>query len=155
MIKILDFLSQKAIIPTLEATTKEDAIREMVDKLVNTGEINDADKVINVLLEREKLGSTGIGEGVAIPHGKSDAVENVVALFARSEKGVAFDALDGEPVYLLFLLIAPTTQEAISSHLKVLARVSRLLKDVYFRKALRNAETTEEIVRIIETEELK
>jgi len=155
MIKILDFLSKDAIIPKLVATEKEAAIKEMVDKLVAVGEIDNADKVIDVLLEREKLGSTGIGEGVAIPHGKSDSVGRVVASFARSESGVKFDALDGEPVYLLFLLIAPTTQQAISSHLKVLARISRLLKDVYFRKALRNAETVDEIVRIIETEELK
>ncbi len=155
MVKILDFLSPKAIIPSLVATEKNAAIREMVDKLVANGEITDAEKVIDVLQEREKLGSTGIGEGVAIPHGKSDVVERVVALFARSEQGVSFDALDGEPVHLLFLLVAPTTQEAISTHLKVLARISRFLKDVYFRKALRNAETADEIMRIIETEELK
>ncbi len=155
MVKILDFLSKDAIIPKLEATTKEAAIKEMVNKLVAVGEINDADQVIDVLLEREKLGSTGIGEGVAIPHGKSESVKRVVAAFARSEDGVSFDALDGEPVYLLFLLIAPTDQQAISDHLKVLARISRLLKDVYFRKALRNAETVDEVIRIIETEELK
>ena len=102
-------------------------------------------------MEREKLGSTGIGQGVAIPHGKSDSVESLVAALGVSKRGVDFESLDGEPVNLIFLLVAPP--DSAGQHLKALARISRLLKDKFFRQALREAKSLEEIQRIIKEED--
>ena len=153
--KIMDFLSKKAILTDIKSTKKEDVMRELVDALIVAGEIEKRyrNKLIDALMLRESLGSTAIGQGVAIPHAKSDCVDNLVAAFGISKKGVDFDSLDGEPAYLFFLLIAP--QDSAGPHLKALARISRLFKDKYFRDNLRNCVDDKAIVKVISQEDEK
>ena len=150
-IKILDFLSRTAIVPELKAATKKAAIEELVGLLVKENKVQDADSAVQILMEREKIGSTGIGQGIAIPHAKSEQAKGVAAAFGLSKKGIAFDALDGDPVYIIFLLIAPPDSAAM--HLQALARISRMLKDKFFRQSLREAKSTEEILRLIREED--
>lgn len=150
---IMDFLNKKAITTNLKSTDKEGAIRELVDLLAKADEIKNKEELIRSLLTRESLGSTGIGQGIGIPHAKSQNVKNLVAAFGLSQKGVSFDSLDGEPVYIFFLLIAP--EESAGPHLKALARISRMLKDRYFRELLKKAKDEKEILRIIQEEDAK
>jgi PTS system nitrogen regulatory IIA component len=153
IMKILDFLSKKAIITDLKSSKKEDVLRELVDAMVVAGEIEKRhrNKLIEALLAREALGSTAIGQGVGIPHAKSDCVKKLVAAFGLSRKGVNFDSLDGEPVYIFFLLLAPA--DSAGPHLKALARVSRLLKDKYFRDSLRQCQDDKSVIKIITQED--
>ena len=153
--QIMDFLSKKAIIIDIKSTKKEDVIKELVDVLVNAGEVEKRhrNRLIDALMTRESLGSTAIGQGIAIPHAKSDSVEKLVAAFGLSKKGMDFDSLDGEPVYIFFLLLAP--QDSAGPHLKALARISRLLKDKYFRDSLRVCEDSKSIIKIITQEDEK
>jgi len=149
--QILDFLSVDSIKLSMESKNKKDAIKELVDVLVKSGKVKDKKKMIQTLMEREELGSTGIGQGIAIPHGKSDTVSDLAAAFGISTDGVSFDSLDGEPVNIFFLLVAP--EGAAGAHLKALARISSLLKDKYFRKSLLSAQSPEEVIKIIQEEE--
>lgn len=153
--QIMDFLSKKAIITDIKSTKKVDVIRELVDALINSGDIEKKcrNKLIDALMNRESLGSTAIGQGIAIPHAKSDCVEKLVAAFGLSKKGVDFDSLDGELAYIFFLLIAP--QDSAGPHLKALARISRLLKDKYFRDTLRACEDEKSLLKIISEEDEK
>lgn len=153
--KIMDFLSKQAILADLKSSKKEDVIKEMVDALIAGGEIDKAarTKVIDALMERESLGSTAIGQGIAIPHAKTDSVSRLVGAFALSRKGVDFDSLDGEPVYIFFMLLA--AQDSAGPHLKALARISRLFKDKYFRDNLRNCVDDKAIIRVIGQEDDK
>jgi PTS system nitrogen regulatory IIA component len=151
--KIMDFLNKKAIIVNLKAGDKEGVIRELVDYLVKAGAIKNKEEIVKTLLARETLGSTGIGQGIGIPHGKSSSVKELVAAFGISQRGVNFDSLDGEPVYIFFLLIAP--EESAGPHLKALARISRMLKDRYFRERLRKAADEKEVISIIQEEDSK
>ena len=113
--------------------------------------ISDRDKVLGAVLEREKIMSTGIGDGIAIPHGKSEAVIKLAAALGTQRRGVDFEALDGEPAYVFFLLVSPANVSG--PHIKALARISRLLKNDDFKKRLVDATSTEEIVSVIESEE--
>jgi fructose-specific phosphotransferase system IIA component len=153
--QIMDFLSKKAIVTDIKSTKKEDVIKELVDALIEAGDIEkrSGNKLIDSLMSREALGSTAIGQGIAIPHAKSDCVEKLVAAFGLSNKGVDFDSLDGEPAYIFFLLVAP--QDSAGPHLKALARISRLLKDKYFRDTLRTCEDDKAIIKIITQEDEK
>ncbi len=153
--QIMDFLSKKAIVTDIKSTKKEDVIKELVDALIEAGDVEKRarNKLIESLMSREALGSTAIGQGIAIPHAKSDSVGKLVAAFGLSTKGVDFDSLDGEPAYIFFLLVAP--QDSAGPHLKALARISRLLKDKYFRDTLRTCEDEKAIVRIITQEDEK
>jgi fructose-specific phosphotransferase system IIA component len=153
--KIMDFLSKDAIIPEIKSTKKEDVIKELVDALINAGTIDkpDCPKLLEALMARESLGSTAIGQGIAIPHAKSECVDKLVAAFGLSKKGVDFDSLDGESAYIFFLLVAP--QDSAGPHLKALARISRLLKDKYFRDSLRNCQDRDSIIAIIAQEDEK
>ena len=153
--KITDFLRDKAISVDLQAKDKEGVIRELVQLLVRAGEIKpvDEEKIVPVLLAREALGSTGIGQGVGIPHGKSNVVRQLVGAFGISRRGVNFDSLDGEAAQIFFLLLAP--EDSAGPHLKALARISRLLKDRYFRDSLREAKEDKQVVRIIQQEDQK
>jgi len=139
--RIIDFLSEQCINIDLKGRNKREILEELVDLLVKAGEIEDKEEMVKVLLEREKLGSTGIGEGVGIPHGKTKTVKKLVAAFGRSEKGIDFDSLDEEPTYLFFLMVAP--QDSAGPHLKALARISRLLKEKDFREELMGAQNPE------------
>jgi len=153
--KIIDFLSKKAISTDIKSVKKEEVIKELVDALVTAGDIEKRcrNKLIEALMTRESLGSTAIGQGIAIPHAKSDCVDNLIAAFGLSKKGVDFDSLDGEPAYIFFLLVAP--QDSAGPHLKALARISRLLKDKYFRDSLRACTDDKSIVKIIAGEDEK
>jgi PTS system nitrogen regulatory IIA component len=132
--RIEDVLKESCIIAELKGRDKRSVIYELARVLKDAGLIEEIDKVAEVLLERERLGSTGIGDGVAIPHGKMKGLKTILCAFGRSKEGVEFDAVDGKPVHLFFLLIAP--EDAASLHLKMLSRVSRLFRDPSFRKRL-------------------
>jgi nitrogen PTS system EIIA component len=149
--KVLDYLDVDVIHLDVKNNVKSDVIQELCDMLVEKQKITEAGPIVAALLEREKLGSTGIGQGVAIPHGKSNAVSDVVAALGISKKGVSFESLDGEPVYIIFVLISPP--EHAATHLKILARISRLLKDKFFRQSIREAKTVEEVKKIIQEED--
>lgn len=153
--KISDFLNQKAVAADLVAKDKESVIKELIELLIKAGSVQakDKDKLVKILINREQLGSTGIGQGVGIPHGKSDCVKELVAAFGLSQNGVNFDALDEEKVYIFFLLLAP--EDSAGPHLKALARISRLLKDKYFRDTLRAAKDEKTILKIINQEDQK
>ena len=151
--KIMEFLNKKALTVSLKATDKDDVIRELVDLLAKAEDIRNREDLVKGLLARESLGSTGIGQGIGIPHAKSQNVKNLTAAFGLSQKGVNFDSLDGEPVFIFFLLLAP--EESAGPHLKALARISRMLKDKYFRELLRKAKDEKEALRIIQEEDAK
>ncbi len=148
---ISDFFSPELIIPRLKATDKESVIREMVGVLNAAGQVKDVERTVEVLLDREKLGSTGIGQNIAVPHAKSEEVKKLVLGAGLSERGVDFEALNGDPVNIFFLVLAPVDSTGL--HLKVLARIARLLKDKMFRNALRNCKTAEEIYQTIKEED--
>ena len=151
---IMEFLDERAVTVDVKAQQhKEDVIRELVGLLAKAGSIKERDvaKLVQILMKRESLGSTGIGQGVAIPHGKADCVDRLVAAFGVSRGGVSFDALDGEPVTLFFLLVAP--EDSAGPHLKALARISRLLKDKHFRDSLHAAKDEKTLVKIIRDED--
>jgi len=151
----MDFLNPKAISADLQATDKKGVIKELLDLLIKAGDIDskDRDTILDVIMEREALGSTGIGLGIGIPHGKSDRVKNLIASFGISVKGVDFDSLDGEPSHIFFLLLAP--QDTAGPHLKALARISRLLKEKYIRDALRKSADPKDVLKIIKEEDSK
>jgi PTS system nitrogen regulatory IIA component len=151
--KIMEFLNKKAVTASMKASDKEEAIRELVDLLAKADEIKNKEELVKALLTRESLGSTGIGQGIGIPHAKSQNVKNLVAAFGLSQKGVNFDSLDGEPVHIFFLLIAP--EESAGPHLKALARISRMLKDKFFREMLKKAKDEKEILHTIQEEDSK
>ena len=153
--KIMDFLNPNALSSDLKAGDKKEVIKELVGLLINSGEIKqkDAEKVIKVLLEREALGSTGIGQGIGIPHGKFAGTKRLVGAFGLSRQGIDFESLDGEPVYIFFLLVAP--EDSAGPHLKALARVSRLLKDKYFRDTLRSAKDEKSLLKVLKQEDQK
>lgn len=153
--KIMDFLSKKAIVPELKSTKKEDVIKELVDALIDAEEVDkrNRNKIIDALMSRESLGSTAIGQGIAIPHAKTNCVDRLIAAFGLSKKGVDFDSLDGEPAYIFFLLLA--SQDSAGPHLKALARISRLLKDKFFRDSLKSCTEDKAIIKIISSEDEK
>ena len=135
--KIKGLLQPEDIIPDLAATTKEEALGEMAERVSRQHPGLEHTEILRILLERERLGSTGIGDGVAIPHGKLKRLDQPVMVFARSLKGIDYNALDNRPVNLLFLIIAP--EAAVGLHLKILARISRILKDATVRTSLMEA----------------
>jgi nitrogen PTS system EIIA component len=151
--KILDILAPENVISDLHGTTQLAVLEELASTLAaNHPEIL-KDRLVDVLLEREKLGSTAIGEGIAIPHGKLPKLAGVLAVFGRSREGVDFQSLDGGLTQLFFLLVAP--EDASGAHLKALARVSRLLRDKEFRQRLIAADGTESIYETIRQEDDK
>jgi len=149
--RVIDFLCQKAVVLDLQARDKKGAIGELVDLLYKEKKVKDPEKAIDAIIEREKLGTTGIGQGVAIPHSRTDSVNELVGAFGISKQGVDFEALDGEPVRLIFLLLTP--KEFAGQYLRALARVSRLFKDKFFRQALLDAKSVDEVLKIIRQED--
>jgi len=148
--KLSDFVIPEAIIVDLRATGKEDAIREIVRGLCQAGRLaeGDLDSVARAILGREELGSTGIGQGVAVPHTRHPTVNRLIGTVALSRRGVNFAALDGEPVDILFLLISPPNQPG--DHLRALENISRHLKDERFVSFLRQAKTRESVTELLE-----
>ena len=151
--KITDFLSVQTVIPSLASHEKNAVLQELAGGLAAHYGNLDQNKVLEVLLERERISTTAIGEGVAIPHGKLPNVERVLGVFARSLNGVDFDSLDGAPTHLFFVLIAP--QDAAADHLKALARISRLLKDDGFRRRLLAGKNSQDLYSLIADEDEK
>lgn len=149
--KVSEILSKEFIIAELNSTDKESAINELIDLFKNDPRVDDIEKVRQAVLDREKIMSTGVGKGFAIPHGKTDSVKEIIAAFGRKKDGIEYDALDGNPVNLIFLLVGRDTM--ISAHIKLLSRVSRMMNKDDFRLRLLNAETSEEIMNVFLEEE--
>jgi PTS system nitrogen regulatory IIA component len=150
--KIVEFLRFDAVIAHLSGTTGPAVLSELCQPLAAAHRV-DAQKLLDTLLEREKLGSTGIGEGVAIPHGKVPGLPGLMASFGRAVGGIDFRAIDGRPTHLFFALFAP--ENSAGAHLKALARISRIFKNPAFRDAILRAGSAQEIYRLIEVEDGK
>jgi len=129
-----DALKESCVIADLKSVTKNEVLKEMASSLKEAGLIPNAEEAVNVILERERLGSTGIGDGIAIPHGKMKGIDHILCAFGRSKEGVDFDAVDGKPVHILFLLLAP--EDSAGLHIQMLSRISRILRDPSLRKRL-------------------
>lgn len=148
---IAELLDSSAVEADIDAGSKNELLEEMTDVMLRSASGLDRSRILNVLQERERLGSTGIGDGVAIPHGKISDIDRMYLAFGRSIKGVDFDSMDGKPAHLFFLLIAP--EESISAHLKTLARISKLLKREEVRTRLLEADSAAAIYKIICSED--
>lgn len=144
--RISEIVSPEAVVSDLRAGTKEGVLRELSEAIAGAMPALSAETVAAILMDRESLGSTGIGDGAAIPHGKVAGIERMVAAFGRSRAGVQFHSLDGKPAHLFFAIVAP--EQSAGMHLKALARISRLLKDERFRRSLLEARDAEELRRV-------
>jgi PTS system nitrogen regulatory IIA component len=151
--RIEDILAPQLVIPRLQASTKAGVLEELVSAVAAQHPQIDRTRLLEALDERERLNSTALGEGVAIPHGKLPGLRRVFAAFGRSPEGVDFQSLDGKPTHLFFLLVAP--EESAGAHLKALARVSRLLKDDAFRARLREAPDADALYHVIRDEDAR
>ncbi len=149
--KILDILAMDSIVPELKGKNKKQVLEELIDAVKQHKPLIDRDRLMKVLLERERLGSTGIGDGIAIPHGKLRDIDDLVLSFGRSTEGIDFESMDGKPVHLFFLLVAPEACSGI--HLRALARIARLLKNGSVRKKLTRVDNREDIFTIIQQED--
>ena len=151
--RIVDFIREDLILPELHSKQKLDVLSELAKHLSVVHPGVKSDDLVKVLVERERLASTAIGEGVAIPHGKLDAVGKLVACVGRAREGVDFDSMDGRPTHLFFVLVAPENSTGV--HLKALARISRLFKDPEFRTRLMGATSSKEMFDVIADEDAK
>ncbi len=152
-LKIMDILVKDAVILDLHADTKQGVLRELAESLAKGEPQLDVEDLIAVLAERERWQSTGIGDGVAIPHGRIKGLDRLLATFARSAKGVDFAAVDGAPTHLFFLLVVP--ENAGNQHLKALARISRFFRDKVFCARLLDAKDREELLCAITDEDAR
>jgi PTS system nitrogen regulatory IIA component len=151
-VKLADILRESSVIADIKGVTKREILFEMVETLKNAKLIDDVDSVVDIIMEREKLGSTGIGDGVAIPHGKMKKLNTILCVAGRSIDGVNFDAVDRQPVHIFFLVLAP--EDSASMHLKVLSRISKVLRDQSFRKKILKLTDAHEIYsNIIEADD--
>jgi PTS system nitrogen regulatory IIA component len=151
--RIAEFLREELVFPDVAATAKAGVLAELCAGIARSFPSLATQKLTDTLLEREKLGSTGIGEGVAIPHGKLPGIPGLIAAFARSKAGVDFASIDGKPTQLFFVLFAPDNSAGL--HLKALARISRLFKQPQFRTAILAAPDAASIFRLISDEDAK
>ncbi len=151
--RISEFLNPQAVVASLSATSKPEVLRELCESLVRAHPTLNGEQLTAVLEERERLGSTGIYEGVAIPHGKLPGLPQLVASFGVSRGGIDFEAIDGKRTHLFFALVAPANSAGV--HLKALARISRLFKNASFREAILAAASAEEIYQLIAQEDAK
>ena len=149
--KLSDILNQNHVIPDLKAKDKKGVLAELVDVIVSSDPTLDKNSLVKVLLERERLGSTGIGGGIGIPHGKMKDLDSLVLGFGLSRRGVDFESLDGKPAHIFFLLVTPENSTGL--HLKLLARISRILKNEHFKDRLLGASDRDEILSIIKEED--
>jgi fructose-specific phosphotransferase system IIA component len=149
--KVLELLNNNYIIPSLQGQTKEEVINELIDLFKEDPRVVDLEKVRDAVLEREKIMSTGVGKGFAIPHGKTNAVNDILAAFGKSDSPIEYDSLDGHPVNLVFLLVGK--DNLVSKHIKLLSRISRMMNKDEFREKLIKATTSEEILEIFKKEE--
>lgn len=149
--KVSELLKTDFIISELKGESKEEIINELIDLFKKDPRVEDIEKVRTAVLEREKVMSTGVGKGFAIPHGKTGAVKEIIGAFGRIKDGIDYDALDGNPVYLVFLLVGK--DNLISTHIKLLSRISRLMNKDDFRHRLLWAENSEDIINLFTEEE--
>ena len=149
--KISDILNPDVIEVNLDVKDKEDSLKKIIALASNSKKILDINKVSETIMEREKLVSTGVGKGFAIPHGKTDAISDIVAAFAITKDPIDFDSIDGEPVRFIFLLVGKET--LLNTHIKLLSRISRLMNKDEFRAKLLEAKTKEEVLKIFKDEE--
>lgn len=149
--KICDILSVDKIIPSLKVSEKEDAINSLIDLFKGDERVKDLEDMRNSVLEREKIMSTGVGKGFAIPHAKTNGVSDIIAAFAKLEKPIDFQALDEQPVNLVFLLIGK--ENLVGPHIKLLSRISRMMNKDKFRESLAKASTAEEVYSLFREEE--
>jgi PTS system nitrogen regulatory IIA component len=147
--QLSEYLNKDLIIPELKSNTKQEVLRELLVPLEAKFPTLNIKNAYKVLIEREQLGSTGIGDGVAIPHGKIQELPNIILVVGRSFQGVDFDALDKKPCYIFFLVLAP--ENVAGLHLRILAHISRLLKDMEFRKAFMEAEGVDGIWSLLKS----
>ena len=147
VMRLSEILAIDNIIPELKTKDKKGVLGELAGVIANYDANIDKGMLVKVLIEREHLGSTGIGDGVAIPHGKLSSVKQPIVSFGRSKKGLDFDSMDGQPAFLFFLLLAPENSSGV--HLQVLTKIARILKSSTFRKALMQVDTREEIYQTI------
>jgi len=148
--KILDTLKKEAIIGDLKSTDKKEVLEELVTPIAGMIDV-ELEELVRILMERERLGSTGIGGGIGIPHGKLKNLDSLVLGFGLSRKGVDFESMDGRPTHIFFVLLSPENSTGL--HLKLLARISKLLKDEDFKDKLLNAADSEALYNIIETDD--
>lgn len=151
--KIVDLIKRDMVVPALNATEKRGILEELAAYMSSHHSRIDRALLAKVLIEREQLASTAIGEGVAIPHGKLGTVGEIVACLGRAPTGVEFDSMDGQPTYLFFVLVAP--ESSTGAHLKALARISRVFKDPEFRKRLLAAPDAESMYQVVSDEDAK
>jgi len=149
--KVSELLKPEFVISELKGETKEDVINELIDLFKNDSRVEDIEKIRSAVLDREKIMSTGVGKGFAIPHGKTNAVQEIVGAFGKIKSGIDYDALDGNPVQLVFLLVGK--DNLISTHIKLLSRVSRLMNKDDFRHRLVEANNSNEIIKLFNEEE--
>jgi len=151
--KITDILKKEHIIKDLNSCDKKNVLDELSSFLENKGEITSKENLLVALIEREKLGSTGIGENVAIPHAKTSEIDKIITVFGRSKNGVEFESLDQKPVNFIFLVIAP--ENSTGQHLKALARISRLFKNPSLRESVLRTNEADQIYSILVDEDSK
>src|SRR5215467_14907698 len=151
--KIVDLIKRDMVVPALKATEKKAILEELAKFMAEHNSRIDNAALARVLIEREQLASTAIGEGVAIPHGKLGAVGEIVACLGRAPNGVDFDSMDGQPTFLFFVLVAP--ESSTGAHLKALARISRVFKDPEFRRRLLAAPDAEAMYHVVAEEDAK
>jgi PTS system nitrogen regulatory IIA component len=145
--RLSEIMGEGSVIPDLKAREKRAVLEELAQTIVDQEPDLDKSALVKVLLDRERLGSTGIGDGVAIPHGKFNGLSQPMVSFGRSRKGLDFESMDGQPAFLFFLLVAP--ENSTSIHLKALARIAKILKSSSFRKALMEVPTKKELYQTI------
>lgn len=149
MTTILQYFDPNLFCAELESRTKDDVLRELAERLSQGAGVKDPELLLDMLRRRESLGSTGIGKGVAIPHGRSLAVNELRVLFARSTKGVEFESMDGKPVHLFFLIVAPP-QDKRNEYLPLLGRIAELVKEKKVRDKLAGCETFADLNELLE-----
>ncbi|UCC11574.1 MAG: PTS sugar transporter subunit IIA [candidate division WOR-3 bacterium] len=150
-LKISDFLKSKAIVMEIKAKDKIEVINELVEHMVSHKFVKNGEEFVKALAKRENLESTGIGDGIAIPHARTNAVQDLVLAFARSPHGVDFSSIDGKPSYLIFLIASPENKK--SEYIMALAKLSRLLRKQTVREKLRNAKSPDEVLTVIKQNE--
>jgi len=149
--KICEILSVEKIIPSLQGTTKTEVIDELINLFKDDERVNDLESLRHSVHEREKIMSTGVGKGFAIPHAKTNSVNEIIAAFGKLDKPLDFQALDEQPVNIIFLLVGK--ENMVGPHIKLLSRISRMMNKDEFRESLANAKTSEEIFQLFEQEE--
>jgi len=151
--KVTSILSEKMIIPELKGVTKLEVINELIDLLKGDSRVNNLEELRQAVFDREKIMSTGVGKGFAIPHAKTNAVDDMIAVFGKTNNNIEYEALDEQPVHLVFLLVGK--ENYVAPHIKLLSRISRMMNKEDFRDDLLKAKTTEEIYNIFFNEEEK